>query len=593
MIILGVNASHTATACLLVNGEIVACISEERLSRLKSQAGLPILAIKEVLRISGYKVSEIDLLVFGFKDPKVNSCFAALRGTRDKKSDPTRDSSFEKVKKISWFLKEELLVRIPFTKNIYNSVMPMLYNLLDKNLQEKLLLAIEQIGIPGEKVEFVDHHTAHANSAIFSSPQFGKKPLLCLTLDGMGDGFCSTVCIVKNKQIKLIAKTPQGNSLGDLYSFVTYYLGMRMGEHEYKVMGLASYTDPKHAEKLYLRLKELIWVNNNLTFSTSVHSFVFHKILPKILKHERFDNIAAAIQLLTERLLVEWVEKAVKLTGIHDLVCAGGVFMNVKANQKILESPMVRSLYVVPSSGDETTAIGAAYWGYDRLGGEWGNIKPLEHLYLGTNYSNADITKEIKKISRKKYQVEKVEHIEKEVARLLSKGNVVARFYGPMEFGARALGNRSILAHPANLDCIREINETIKSRDFWMPFAPSILEERQNDYFINPKNYPANFMTITFVTTKKGKQDLKAAMHRYDFTLRPQIVKKDVNPSYHRIITEFQKLTGIGAVLNTSFNLHGYPIVMSPKDALEVLENSGLKYLAIGDFLIWKKDIID
>jgi len=589
MIILGINASHTATACLLVDGEIKACISEERISRIKGQGGLPVKAIREVFRITGCQPSAVDMVFFGFKDPKVNSSFASLRGTRENL--PVEENIFfNKIKKALWYLKEELLVNIPWTRVLYNNVFPIFYKSLDRTLFQNLLSTVEkETGISKEKIRFADHHTAHVYSAIFTAPLFGKKPLLCLTLDGMGDGYCSTVSTVKNKHIKFLAKTPQGNSLGELYSFVTYYLGMKMGEHEYKVMGLAPYTDPKNAEKLFLKLKKLIWINNDLTFSTKVHSFVFHKILPKIFEHERFDNIAAAIQLLTERLLMEWVEKAVKLTGVHDLVCAGGVFMNVKANQKILELPVVNSLYVVPSSGDETTAIGAAFWGYDKLGGEWNNIKSLEHLYLGTDYSNADIAEEIKKINKKKYQVKEVKHIEKEVAKLLSKGSVVARFYGPMEFGARALGNRSILAHPANLDSIREINETIKSRDFWMPFAPSVLQEKQDDYFKNPKRYPANFMSITFTSTNKGKQDLKAAIHQYDFTLRPQIVRKEVNPSYHRIITEFLKLTGIGAVLNTSFNLHGYPIVMSPKDALEVLKNSGLKYLAISDFLVCKK----
>lgn len=588
MVILGINASHLATACILVDGELKACISEERLNRIKNCRDLPVLAIKEVLSISGYLPNDIDLMVFGFKDPKNNTSFAADPGAiMIEKSYQGRRSV---IKKIAWFLKETLLIKIPGSSHYYNLLMDLFYSVfVDPSLNEQLFNRIEnEIGISRKKVKFIDHHTAHIYAAIFTFPNLGKKKLLALTADGMGDGLCATVRTVKNQEIEVIAKTEKGNSLGDIYSFTTKALGMKIAEHEYKVMGLAPYANQNYIKEIYKKLKELIWINDDLTFSTKINSTMFQKILPKIYTEERFDNISGAIQLLAEDLLVEWVRKAVKKTGINDVVCAGGVFMNVKANQKILELPEVKSLYVMPSSGDETTSMGAAYWAYDTVGGEWKDIKQLEHLYLGTDYSSQQIAKEIKKLNRRKYKAEKCVNIEKEIAELLSEGNIVARFYGPMEFGARALGNRSILANPANLDSIREINEGIKSRDFWMPFAPSILEERQNDYIKNPKNYPANYMTITFDSTEKARRDLKAAMHPYDYTLRPQIVRKNINSGYHKLISEFEKLTGIGAVLNTSFNLHGYPIVMSPKDALDVLERSGLKYLAIGDFLVSK-----
>lgn len=599
MIILGINASHTATACLLVDGEIKACIAEERISRIKDDRCLPALAVKEIFRITGLSSKDIDLLLFSFNDPKANAIFTAVPGTIDKKNKASlllrnkkEKLSFTlRIKKIAWFIKIQLLVNLPFTRHFYNNLLPIFYRLfVDPTLEENVLVKIEkELGIPRSKVKTVDHHTAHAYSAIFTAPQFGKKPLLALTADGMGDGLCSTVRVVRDNDIEVLARTPIGNGLGDLYSYTTRYLGMVIREHDYKVMGLAPYANQKRVEKLYLELRKLIWVNDDLTFSTVVHSHVFHKILPKIYELERFDTIAGAVQLLAEKLLVEWVNKAIKKTGIHDVVCAGGVFMNVKANQKILESSEVKSLYVVPSCGDESSAFGAAFWGYDKFSKqEWNNVKSLKHLYLGTDYSETDIEKVIKKINKKNIRITRESNIDKKIAELLSKGKVVARFSGPMEFGARALGNRSILSHPANLDAVREINESIKSRDFWMPFAPSVLEERQGDYFKNPKNYPAYFMTITFDTTERGKEDLKAAMHQYDFTVRPQVVKRKISPSYHKLITEFEKLTGIGAVLNTSFNLHGYPIVMLPKDALEVFEKSGLNYLALGNFLIYK-----
>lgn len=586
MVILGINASHTATAALLIDGEIRACVSEERLTRIKSQSGLPILAAKEVLRLAGVTASEVDLLVFGFKDPKVNSGFSALLGVIQQ---PDRKPVTPgKLNKLGWFVKEQILVNLSSTRHLYNKLLPLLYRLfVDKPLEEQVLQRIEKdLGIPKEKVIKVDHHTAHAYSAIFSSGDFNKKPLLALTVDGMGDGLCSTVRVVKDNKVEVISETEVGNSIGDLYSFITRYLGMKMGEHEYKVMGLAPYANKEYTKKVYSLLRKLIWVNDDLTFGTKIHSHLFYKILPKILGNERFDNVAGAIQLLTEDLMVEWVKKAIKKTGIRSLVCGGGVFMNVKMNQRILELPEVKSMFVMPSCGDESTAIGAAFWGYhDQMSGK--SFTPLNNLYLGMEFSEEQNKKALKEVS-KRFKVEKRREIEKDVAKLLAKGKVVARFAGRMEWGARALGNRSILSHPANLDGIREINESIKSRDFWMPFAPVILEERQNDYIKNPKGMNAPFMIITFNSTDEGRRNLKAAMHQYDFTLRPQVISQEINPAYYKIIKEFEKLTGIGALLNTSFNLHGFPIVCSPEDALEVFAKSGLKYLALGNFLVSK-----
>lgn len=265
--------------------------------------------------------------------------------------------------------------------------------------------------------------------------------------------------------------------------------------------------------------------------------------------------------------------------------------MNVKANQKIAELKDVKSIYVIPSGGDESTALGAAYYGYTMQTGlinGLADIKPLKQLYLGGQFSDEEIKKVLEEKKKEGFKFKKFKDIEKEIARLLSEGQIVARFAGRMEFGARALGNRSILANPANLEVLTEINEQIKSRDFWMPFAPSVLEEDADAYFVNKKKIPAPYMMMTFDATERGKNELKAAMHQYDHTLRPQVVYQDWNPSYYKLIQEFKKLTGIGGILNTSFNLHGYPIVYSPQDAILVFLKSKLKYLALGSFLLSK-----
>ena len=201
-----------------------------------------------------------------------------------------------------------------------------------------------------------------------------------------------------------------------------------------------------------------------------------------------------------------------------------------------------------------------------------------------------DIESAIKETAAdKKYKLAKEGNINKKIAELLNLGEIVARFSGRMEWGARALGNRTILMDPRNRDGVRELNAFIKQRDFWMPFAPSVLAERQHDYLINPKNIKAPYMIMAFETTEKGKKELIAALHPYDFTARPQIVDANFNVGYHEVIKEFEKLTGVGAVLNTSFNLHGEPIVCTPKDAISVFERSGLKFLALGDYLLSKK----
>lgn len=593
MVILGINPSHNATACLLEDGEIKACISEERLTRVKNQSGFPKLAVRECLRVASKATHDIDYVVFSFKDPKVNAGFTPL-AQESLKNDWVKNDLWTNAKRVAWIVKEQALSKIPQSRNIYDTVLPIFYSLfVHPKLQNEVVENVrKELGIAKEKILFADHHTTHSFSAYYSSPNYWKEPKLILTLDAMGDGLCSTVGIGKNGRIKTIAKTRAGNSIGDLYAFITAYLGMKMGEHEYKVMGLAPYAGGDYPKNAYNKLKRLIWVNDDLTFSTQYHSHIFYKLLPELLKGERFDNVSAAIQQLTEELLTTWVKKAVAKTGIKSVVCGGGLFMNVKTNQKIWELPSVKDLFVMPSCGDESTAIGAAYWGYERertKDNSLPRISPLRDLYFGPQYSDKDIGGELKKKKYSKYKITRPKNLAASIARLLKKDQPVARFAGRMEWGARALGNRSILANPESLDVVRVINSQIKSRDFWMPFAPVIMKERESKYIVNPKRIRAPYMIVTFDSTRQGRTKFKAAMHQYDFTLRPQIIERDWNEDYWQICREFEKITGIGGVLNTSFNLHGFPIVCTPKDALDVFEKSGLKYLAIGSYLLSKE----
>lgn len=593
MVILGINASHTATACLLKDGEILACISEERLTRIKNKTGLPVLSVKECLKIANLNISDVDCLVLNFTDPKVHLGYSTFSGDKTKIITSSTLNQGQKFLSLLWHLKEQILIQVPVSKYIMDKVLSMIYKFfIDPKTERKMFATIEkELHIPKNKIIKADHHTCHALAGYCADPESRTKPKLVFSLDSWGDGVCATVSIAKNGKLERIAKTPAGSSIGDLYGLTTIYLGMKGGEHEYKVMGLAPYASKKHYQKLADKLNQLIWVNPDLTFSSTIHSSMFYQILPKMFAYERFDNIAGALQLFTEQLLCDWVEAAIKKTKIPDIICTGGVFMNVKVNQKLTELSSVKSIYVFPSCGDESTAIGAAYYGYitrSQKKDGFLDVKPLKQLYLGGQFSNKEIKKEIDKRKKKNFEVKHPKDIEHEIALLLANGKIVARFAGRMEWGARALGNRSILANPEKLEVLATINDQIKSRDFWMPFAPSILKEESDKYFINKKKVFAPYMMMTFNATDEGKLRLKAAMHQYDFTLRPQVVSEEWNPEYYKLISEFKRLTGIGGILNTSFNLHGYPIVYSPADAIFVFLKSDLKYLALGPFLLSK-----
>jgi carbamoyltransferase len=306
-----------------------------------------------------------------------------------------------------------------------------------------------------------------------------------------------------------------------------------------------------------------------------------------MLIRQRFDNIAAAAQVYLERLLVEWVKNAIKQTGINKIVCAGGIFLNVKANKTIVEMPEVEAAFFYPAAGDDGTTIGSglqAYHKYCLREGLKPEKIPIQGLYYGPQYSNEQIEHALRQsgwIGRAKYFSE----INSVIGNALANGKIIARFNGRLEWGPRALGNRSILGDPRDMKIINRINLAIKHRDFWMPFAPSILESRVTDYLVKAK--PSPYMILAFDTTSK-RDELSAGIHPWDKTCRPQTVTKEWNPSYWEVIEAFQEKTGVGGILNTSFNLHRYPIVCNPKQAIWAFENSGLDSLAIGNYYVSK-----
>lgn len=575
--ILGINEALCASAALLKDGELIAAASEERFSRVKNEWGFPKKAITFVCNVAGILPSQLDLVVLSYIDPYPHFTFHRAHERKEVAPDVLK-----KLRNHAPILE----YYAPFTSAVSNTARRLYYRLWQPYTQRLQIKEIYQaLTIAPEKIVRMDHHLAHAYTAYFSNPERNPSPTLVLTCDGAGDSLCACVFLVKNGEFQRVAATTHLSSLGLLYASVTSYLGFKAHEDEHKVMGLAPYGDTKDSSKIYKVLKKLLCVDG-LVFSSPVPSRHFGLYLKEHLGTVRFDSLALAIQNFTEDLLVAWVTNAIKATNTHTLAVSGGVFQNVKANQKILKLPHVRKVFFMPSPSDETNSIGACYYGYQML--IQNSIKPLSNLYLGPEYSEGEILKALKKYPSLK--VRKPKDMAKTVAKLLAKGEIVARFAGRMEMGSRALGNRSILADPKNYQTIERINKMIKMRDFWLPFAPTILEEYAHLYIKNPKRIAAPFMILTFHTTAEGQRSLAAAIHPYDKTTRPQLLKKEDNPSYYAIIEEFHKLTGVASVLNTSFNLHGEPIVCTPQDALSTFQRSGLRFLALEDKLIMKEE---
>jgi carbamoyltransferase len=574
--ILSIHDGHTATAALIRGGKVLACISEERLNGVKEWGGIPRLAIKEVMRIADVQPGEIDSVVV----PSLINPITTMEAGR--RSLPRRV-----------FGQSARLV----PKGLLRSdkwVGPSVGVLRRFRHAGDIRRVLRELGIRTE-LNFCEHHLAHAATAYY--PRWFRKKALVVTADGSGDAVSASINIGEGSEIQRVLNISNYNSLGELYSRVTEFLGMKPLSHEYKVMGLAPYSKEEHIQRAYNEFRKMVRISpkNPLLFEnmSGVWKWQYLQKLQRVFEKERFDNIAGGLQKFFEEIMTGWIGNIMEHYDIHDICLAGGLFMNVKANQRILEMPGVEGFFVMPSCGDESLAIGAGLWQYIQLCREDGTrprITPLGPLYYGPEYTENEIEGAIKESGlKRKCRVERVGDIDGYVGERVARGDVVARFSGRCEWGARALGNRSILADARDRDVVMKINEAVKNRDFWMPFAPSIMKERERDYIVNPKKFPAPYMIVSFNTTEKGKGALRAAIHQYDFTARPQVVEKSWNPGYHRVLKSFEDETGEGGFLNTSFNLHGYPIVCSPRDAIRTLEVTGLENLALGDWFISKK----
>lgn len=590
--VLAIHSGHNASVALMCNGILVAATQEERFCRKKNYIGFPKESIDFVLgkfNLKGADLSRIAYTTIGdsgvLNKAKVSTefslrdyheyygekyygrimkdedCTDYLRWLRD-------DPKFNKDKQYFdySYLTDDVIANSELESNLYR-------------IQQVRKLS-EYLGVSREKIEHLDHHTCHAYYAYFGAP-FREKDCIILTLDGWGDGRNQTVWRVRDDEPVLIAESAQ-NDIGRIYKMATLILGMRPDEHEFKVMGLAAYAKDMYVQKTYETIEQLSMVEGMRIIENERPRDLYSYLKEAWLDH-RFDNIAGAVQLLTENLATELVKNIYRETGITRYVLSGGIAMNVKMNKAISDLDCVSDIFVCGSGGDESLSIGGCYY----LNASNKNNAPLDNMYLGYDISDEFETYNWSQVEEKFSINTNISH--HDVARLLVKGEIVAVIRGQAEFGARALGNRSILADPSKRETVIKINEAIKNRDFWMPFALSIMEEHHHKYIKNPKNLISPYMATAFDTEVEPYKDVEAGTHPYDKTARPQFVEKRSAPEYHSLISAFYELTGIPAVLNTSFNLHGEPIVNTISDALRTFELSGLDHLLINDRVLVSK----
>lgn len=566
--ILGIHDGHNSGATLVSDGVVVASVSEERLTRRKNEVSYPSKSTVEVLRLGGVEPSDLTSVVYASDFMHGRKYLENLDewypvGLAEQRAAEAKPKDYQRV-------------------------------IFDQRRQERIKQVVDQLGVFEDKISFVEHHLAHLAAAYYTAPNRQQgKPVLGLTCDGAGDGLCATVSVCRDNDIERITSTGRHASLGKIYSRITYMMGMKPWEHEYKLMGLAPYADHERSVKAAECLHGLLKLSENgLQFvqTGELSTNYCYEFLRDAYERVRFDTIGAAVQLFTEELTIDWVRACIRHTGISDVVAGGGVFMNVKANMLIGQLPEVTSFYVMPSGGDESLSIGAALHRYYQDTGLTDHTRSiLPNLYLGASYDkNAEEGAIAAAGKSADLEVSEPADMNGAIAEMLADGKIVASCRGRMEWGARALGNRSILASADDYRRVDVINRMIKMRDFWMPFAPSIKAESSSRYFSDPKQLKPLFMTFAFPAEEEGYADLTAGSHPRDRTIRPQLVTPESNPDYHEVIDKFEAMTGRGVVLNTSFNLHGEPIVQSPGDALRVLVKSGLDHLALNNLIVSK-----
>ncbi len=560
MIILGINDGryHNTAASVVVDGHVVASIEEERLSRIKMDKAYPYQAIAEALRVAGVSEADVDVV--------------ALSNLSRWDQRPLLNRLF---RHIATAAKHE-----PDIRKFYFKQQPQRFmRLLKSRRQPPGALASKQ-------TQTVEHHQAHAASAYYCSP-FGSDRVGVITLDGSGDFSWGSVWTGENGKLQPVEHLHALNSIGLLYSAVTVYLGFKATRHEGKVLGLAAFG---HPEPFLSRLLEHVnaedW--NHLLDArlarVTLRQFtdMGQSVIRGMCHDLSREDVAAGIQAFTERLICDWIQQQARKLKVDKLALAGGVFANVKLNQRILELPEINNIYVHPNMGDGGLATGAAMEVYSRLNnGQEPEL--LQQVYLGTVIDEINARKALESMG---IAFSKPGNLADEVAALLAEGKVVARADGGMEYGPRALGNRTVMAACNDTKINDWLNKKFARTEF-MPFAPVILEDHAAEYFPhwNPEQVTARFMTITYDASELARKNIPAAIH-IDGTARPQVIRRQDNPGYYDIVAAYHAKTGVASVINTSFNMHEEPIVRTAEEAIRAFQAAKLDALVLGPFLI-------
>lgn len=599
--ILGISAFyHDSSAAITIGDEIIAAAQEERFTREKHTPDFPVNAIKYCLEESGLDIDELDAIVF-YDKPLLK--FERLLQTYYSFS-PKGISSF--LKAIPVWIKEKMFLK----KLIYDGLKEV--GAYDKS---KVTLL------------FPEHHLSHAASTFFPSPH--EKSAI-LTIDGVGEWCTASIGLGEGNKISILKELEFPHSLGLLYTAFTYFLGFTVNSGEYKLMGLAPYGNPESEETSRFRkqIKESIvdikddgsiWLDQSyFKYATGLKMtnnkkwkalFGIERREPEAELKQYHCNLALAIQQVTEEVVLKMATEAKRLTGADNLCLAGGVALNCVANGKLIQANIFKNVYIQPAAGDAGGALGAAlatnfiYFGAERTVSF--PQDSMKGAYLGPDYSE----KEIELMSRKtkavftKYNDHSI--VSEEIANHLDKGLIIGWFQGRMEFGPRALGNRSIIGDARNLEMQKKINLKIKYREGFRPFAPSVLAEDVGDYFEMTQDSPY-MLTVSPIAEKRKKtlpdnyfdlsmwerlyttrSDIQSITH-LDFSARVQTVHKETNPQYWDLINTFKKKTNYGLVINTSFNVRGEPIVCTPYDAYRCFMSTEMDYLVINNF-VYKK----
>ncbi len=596
--VLAISHGHESNASLMINGELVASASEERFTKQKCQMGYPKNAINFCLKYSKLNPNDLDRIVVVSKNDMMEQTLVGRIDTfsikdflseqydywrpiiyQNKKVDYLKvfkhkinlDQNFNFRK----FLKKRK--KLKKRKDFSNLFTEMRIQTIIKHLKIK----------DAKKITHIEHEKGHQYYALFAAPKKYRKNCLVLTNEGMGDKSNISVSIVKNEILKEVFYSKK-NKIGLLYKFMTLMLGMKPSQHEFKVMGLAPYASEYETNRAYNAAFKNLFKTKGFAIDLKhkPKDFFFH--FQKKLRHCRFDGIAGGLQKVVEETLVQWIKNCIKKTKINKVILSGGVAQNIKTAIPISEIKELNSFHINPTSGDTTLSVGGCY--YASQLNKVKNLQELKNIYLGPSYESKELLNTIKVFLKKNknFKLLKIKNNQK-IVNLLKNGKILGRFDGRMEMGQRSLGNRSIIADPRKLETIKLINSKIKMRDFWMPFTPTILKKYEKKYLINKKDLSCPYMSMAFRTTQFFQKIAPATIHPADQTTRPQILERKNNSSYYDLINDFGKSTGVYCLLNTSLNIHGYPLACSPNDALFTLKNSSMDGLIFEKFLILRK----